>query len=1087
MKKTIQIIVMAALCLNFNLNAQVTKTTNPQRNIPIKGKVVDERGLGIPGVSIKLKGTVGAVSSNADGNFSIDGSEYTLLRVSHVGYLTEEIRVINNVKSVLITLKTDARQLKEVTVSTGYQTLPLERATGSFEVIDNKLFNRSTGTDVFSRLDGITTSILIDKSNSSLIKTPYDGMRIRGVSGFKETRPLIVVDNFPYEGDPNNLNPNDVESITILKDAAAASIWGTRAGNGVIVITTKKGKINQSLRLSLNSNVTIMDKPDLHYLKTISSSDLIDVETMLFNKGYYDSKLDPKNPFSVLTPVVEILAKTRPGGTLSADQAKLQIDALRHNDVRDDFLKYVYRKGINQQYALNTLWGDTKSTYSLSLGYDKNLESLRTNDYNRITVRFNSTIKPIKNLELETGIFYIKNNDRVQSTASSVQYGNIDLGSERGLVPYARLADDQGNPLPIDRNFRGGYTDTVGNGRLLDWKYRPLEDMKMNSNVGKSQDILLNLGARYTLSPILNADLKYQYQKTTGEHNDLYGRNSFFVRNQVNWFTQFNKQGITLKPMPFGDILSRYNNEFNAHTLRGLINLNKSWNNKHQLAALAGTEIRENHSISSGAILYGYDPNTLTFQNVDFITVFPLINREYGAATIKNVSPTAFTDNLFRFVSLFANASYTYQDKYIVSLSARKDQANLFGVESNKRGTPLWSAGTSWIISKEGFYNSEALPYLKLRMTYGYSGRAEESVPAYATVSYLPGSTPTNFPYAVNSNPPNSQLKWEKIGMFNLGLDYSFKNNRISGSIEYYNKRSKDLIAAAPVDPSTGFLNLTYNTAEINGKGVDFQLNTINLPEGDFQWNTNLVFSYNKSVVTKYFLKISDVKNYIRNGGRTNSVVGMDYYALYAYPFAGLDPTNGDPIGYLNGAPSKDYANILRANAPVSDLKYFGSGRPHYFGAVRNTFSWKGFSMSMKISFRFDYFFRRDGLNYGNLFNSSYGHADFANRWQQPGDEKVTNVPSMIYGDPTQYNKDMFYGLSSALVEKGDNIRLDDVNLSYTFPKQQLFLKELRLFANVYNVGILWKANKLGLDPDYGTGINIPPSRTMVFGLTANF
>lgn len=1078
---------MAALCLNFNLHAQVTKPTNPQRNIPIKGKVVDEGGLGIPGVSIKLKESRATVSSNTDGNFSIDGPENTVLQVSHVGYITEEARITNKAKSVLITLKADARQLKEVTVSTGYQTLPLERATGSFEVIDNKLFNRSTGTDVFSRLEGVTTGILFDKNNSGLVKSPYAGMRIRGVSGFRGTKPLIVVDNFPYEGDPNNLNPNDVESITILKDAAAASIWGTRAGNGVIVITTKKGKLNQSLRLSLNSNVTVMDKPNLHYLKTMSSSDLIDVETMLFNKGHYDSKLDPKSPFSVLTPVIEILAKTRPGGSLAPDQAKSQIDAMRNNDVRDDFLKYVYRKGINQQYALNTLWGDTKSTYSLSLGYDRNLETLRTNDYNRITVRFNTTIKPIKNLELETGVFYIKNNDRVQSTGASVQYGNVDLGSDRGLAPYARLADDQGNPLPVDKYFRGGYTDTVGYGRLLDWKYRPLEDMKMNANRLSSQDILLNFGARYTISPILTADLKYQYEKTNGEQNDLYGRNSFYVRNQVNWFTQFNKQGIISRPMPIGDILTKANNDFTTHTLRGVINLNKTWNDKHQLAALAGTEIRETHSISSANRLYGYDPNTLTFQNVDFITVFPLINREYGAMPIENVDATAFTDNLNRFVSLFANASYTYQDKYIVSLSARKDQANLFGMASNKRGTPLWSAGTSWIISKEGFYNSGLLPYLKLRMTFGYSGRAEDSVPAYATVSYLPGATPTNFPYAVSNNPPNSQLKWEKIGMFNLGLDYSFRNNRITGSIEYYSKRSKDLIAAAPVDPSTGFQSLTHNSAEIYGQGLDIQLNTTNLTAGEFQWTSNLLFSYNKSVVSKYLLKNTDVKNYVRNGGKTNAIVGMDYYALYAYPFAGLDPNNGDPVGYLNGEPSKDYFNILRADAPISDIEYFGSSRPRYFGAVRNNFSWKGFSLSMKISYRFDYFFKREGLNYDYLFNSSFGHADFAKRWQQPGDEKITTVPSMIYGDPAQYYKNMFYTLSSALVEKGDNIRLDDVNLSYTFPKQQLFLKDLRLFTNVYNVGILWRANKLELDPDYGAGNNIPPSRTIVFGLTANF
>jgi len=343
------------------INGYLTDAFN---NTPIQGALIEAE-----------KSHTRAITNNK-GQFtlSVTAPKETII-ISHIGYNGYRgllSAVLGRKEEIALKLSPVTGNLAGAVVYTGYQSLPKERATGSFEKIDNNLLNLRVSTDITSRLENVS-SVYFDRRNNG------QNINIHGLSTiYANTKPLVVLDNFPYEGDLTNINPNDVEDITILKDAAAASIWGVRAGNGVIVINTKKGRYNKKPVLEFNSNITVSKKPDVFYAKTLSASDYADVETMLFNNGFYNASINNTTNRPVLSPVVEILAKKR-AGTLSADEATARIDALRKYDVRNDYAKYLYCPVLKQQYSLTYSGGSDKYSYSISGGYDKNLDNLVRN------------------------------------------------------------------------------------------------------------------------------------------------------------------------------------------------------------------------------------------------------------------------------------------------------------------------------------------------------------------------------------------------------------------------------------------------------------------------------------------------------------------------------------------------------------------------------------------------------------------------------------------------------------------------------------------------------------------------------------
>ncbi len=1052
--------------------------------IDIKGRLLNEKGEPVAGATVMLKGAKSGVATDENGAFVLRNiSSHATLIITHIGFEKKEFK-LKGETTLSILLKISTAQLSdvEVTYSSGYQTIPKERATGSFAFIDNKTLNEQVGTNILDRLNGVASSVLFD--NTKVISPQRTlNLSIRGLSTINGPQdPLVVVDNFPYDGNIANINPNDIESVTILKDAAAASIWGTRAGNGVIVITTKKGRLNEPLKIGFNANVIVTQKPDLFYLPQMSSADYINVEKMLFNQGFYDGTLsDPGQP--AVSPAVEILNNQR-NGTISAGDADAQLGALSNVDIRNQFNKYFYQQAVTQQYNMNIRGGSGNIAYLISGSYDKNIGQL-DDRLGRMNIHLENTYKPTKNLSVLAGIMYTN----LTTESGKPGYGSINVGVRP--IPYLSFADASGNPVAVAKDYRSGYTDTAGAGKLLNWKYYPLTDWQHNTIHSAEQDLLANIGLNYQVLNGLSVDVKYMYERQNTATRNLQDLQSYSARNLINLFSQIDPNtGIVNYIVPLGGILAYSNAIIESQNIRGQLSFNKS-RGDHRIAVIAGAEARQTHSTGNANTVYGYNDDLLTFSNVDFVNPYPdYIN---GAPSyIPN--GLSFSDNLNRFVSYFGNGAYTFKEKYTISLSARKDASNLFGVNTNQKWRPPFlSAGIGWDISKESFYKVSILPSLKIRATYGVSGNVDLSRSAYTVMAYQGGNRFTNFPQGIITQFSNPDLTWEKVGQFNIGLDFAGNKQTISGSVEYYHKKGSDLFGPSLIDYTTGLNTpaITKNIAGMAGNGIDLVWQSKNI-DRTFKWITNFLFSYNVNKTTSYYIAegIPTASFYVGqgNGSQIGPIVGKPLYSIISYKWGGLD-NSGNPQGYLDGSLSTNYTSIFNAAGKLKDTQnivYSGPASPKFFGSIGNTFSWKGFSLTANITYKLGYYFRKSSISYDALFNAGIGHSDFAKRWQKPGDEKITNVPSMVY--PNDGTRDEFYLSSQANVDKADHIRLQFINLSYDFARslfKKLPFQSVQLYINASNLGILWKANKDGLDPDYAT--SVPAAKTWAIGVRTNF
>ncbi|UIR57820.1 SusC/RagA family TonB-linked outer membrane protein [Sphingobacterium sp. SRCM116780] len=1055
-------------------NSDKKQIPSAQKKEGLKGNIIDEKGNPMAGATIHVQGGNFVTNSDVDGNFELP-YEYleSELQITFLGYspLTVSAKSIDRIRLI-----TNSNLINEVSVvASGYQSIPKERATGSFSKVDNETFNRQVSTDVISRLKGIAPSILFDERSGS------PKLTIRGQATiFGNDQPLIVVDNFPYEGDINNINPNDIEDIDILKDAAAASIWGARAGNGVIVIKTKKGRSDQTMNIGLTSNLTIGQKPDLKYLTKINSTDFIDIEKMLFEKGFYNTIISNTAANRPYSPVVSILSDQK-DGLINEQQANAQIDALRGHDLRNDMNTYLYQLSVKQQHALNFSGGTNKYMYYFSAGFDKNQNAEKGNGFSRVSLNSNQIFRPFDKLEISAGLSYTQNRQSTSNVVSMLS----NMGQEM-MYPYARLVDDDGNPVVIIKDHSNLLKQKALNEGLLNWDFIPLNELEYQDNTSKESEMRVNAAIKYTIVPSLSAEARFQYENESGKFGNYYDQNSYYMRNQINLYTTF-ANAVMTRNIPLGGMLDKTNTELGALNGRFQLNYDQKWN-KHQVNAIGGFELRETKTNGIANRLYGFDPSIGSNIIVDYLTQF----EQYGKGVTVSIPPLSdYSETLDRMRSYYMNAAYNYDLRYVFSASARIDQSNLFGVKTNQKSVPLWSIGGKWNIGKESFYHIDWLPDLSIRSTYGYSGNIDRKLTAYTTA--MVSMNYTNYlPAAYLLNPPNKNLRWEKNAMWNIAVDFSSKDHRVAGSFEYFNRNGTDLIGNGVIDPTTGFPSYRGNLADMTGRGIDIELNSINIQSKDFSWLTNVIFSYAKDKVTKYqrTVAINDFLNdnsLYRNPTTYTPVVGKSLFSIYSYPWAGLDPETGQGRGYLNGQPSTEYSKITASLAadPANNLIYNGNALPPYFGALRNTFNYCGVELSFNITFRFGYYFRHNSIMYSALY-SDYGiHGDYYQRWQHPGDELKTNVPALIY--PANNLADEYYKSSEILVSKGDHIRLQDVRMSYTFGQKALNnfkMKNLQVFALANNLGILWKANKANLDPDFPIS---KLTRSLTIGLNCNF
>ncbi len=1032
------------------------------RNTDVHCSVEDEKGHALAGASVRVKGTDKGTITNEKGEFELKNvDEEGILLISYLGYKVKEIPAKEVNGAAVIKMELVSAALSEVAVvSTGYQNLNKERATGSFTTVDHKLLNRSMSTDVLSRLDGVTSGVFFPAQSNITGGDPE--ISIRGRSTIRaNTDALVVLDNFPFNGDLKNINPNDIESVTVLKDAAAASIWGVRAGNGVIVLTSKKGKLNSAPLVSFTSTFSVAEKENWYKKSGLNSAQYIEIERFLFDKGKYDSYLSFL-PYVVQSPVIDLLEQRRKN-LITQDQLDSRLNALSQLDARDDYTRYFLRNAQNQQYALSIGGGGAQNQYYFSAGYDKNLNSKVSDDYSRLTLNAKNVYRLFKDrLELSTDLYLVKNRSGNGFGGYGIKY------------PYEQVLDASGNALPVVRDYRQPAKDAFLGKGLLDWNYYPMQERFNQPVENKLTDYTLNMGLNYKLLPgILDIEGRYQYQQGNSELVITDALKSYSMRNQINRLSQIDPvTGVVTRPIPLGDMVNRKNGTYSSSTGRLQLNYHQHFGLAHEITALMGSEIKDYNSFNSKKRVYGYNPSTATDQDVDYFKDYPNLIGGGTDRISRGGGQDGVTD---RSISYFANAAYTYRSKYTLSGSVRKDESNLFGVASNQKGIPLYSMGLSWELSKEDFYPIGALPYLKLRFTHGYNGNVSKTLSAYLTAeaSYL---NIFNSPTQAIVNPPNPGLRWEKVRVLNAGLDFALKNQVLSGSVEFYSKKGTDLIGSSPLEPQSGITKFEGNTASILTRGIDLSLHSINL-RGELGWQTHLLFNYVKDKVLSYKRQAGSNSAIVWENYQ-NPMEGKPYSALFAYRWAGLDD-KGDPQGYLDGQVSKDYSGITGRLQP-DQLVYKGTKSPTYFGSLRNELSYKNFEFSFNLVYRLGYVFRRDSYS-GELAGIG---TDYDKRWQKPGDELSTIVPAVVY--PNNSLRSSFYGGSEALVDQGDHIRLQDISLSYHLVGKGKFpFKDIHLAFTASNLGwILWRANKLGIDPD--NVYSIPPQRVYGMSLSIN-
>jgi TonB-dependent SusC/RagA subfamily outer membrane receptor len=468
----------------------------------VKGRVTDEQGKPVEAVTIEAKPGGKKTTTNANGEFSITVSgEQDSLLISHVSY-EKRVEKVKMRRAFNIQLFPSSRALEQVVISsyvrTGHQQIAEQQMTGSFVYVDSQQFNRRISTHFIDRIENMATGVLFSKNQGGGSVAGQDVI-VRGISTiYGSKRPLIVIDNFPYDGDINNINPNDIESITILKDAVATGLWGAFAGNGVIVVTTKKGQFDQAPQVSLVSNIMISDKPDLNYLPLMNSADYMEVTKFLYEKGFYNTRIN--SPYALVPPDVMILDSMQ-NNLLTQDEGQQRLDMLKANDLRSDLAKYFYRKSVNQQYAININGGGNKMRYYFSAGYDKNLPNLARNYYERITLNANNVYWLMKDkIELTAGVGFTQSNT-----------ANNNSGTVVNRFPYTRLVDETGNPAIVQADYRQSYKDGLANLPLLNWDYRPLRELMLSSDLTRLSDYRIIVSAQYNIVPEFYLSAQFQY------------------------------------------------------------------------------------------------------------------------------------------------------------------------------------------------------------------------------------------------------------------------------------------------------------------------------------------------------------------------------------------------------------------------------------------------------------------------------------------------------------------------------------------------------------------------------------------------
>lgn len=983
--------------------------------------------------------TTMGVITDVDGQFSIAiPAGITRFFCSYVGYDVLEVKLVPGKEHYEITLHASSQMLDAVVV-TGYQTVERRKLTAAVSKLDISDETIGAVKSIDQALAGQIAGLSVSPT-SGAPGAPAK-IRIRGTASLNGTQdPLWVLDGIPLEGtdvpEPDELNditnmkqssiaglnPADIENITILKDAAATAIYGARAANGVIVITTKKGKVGKPV-ISFSSRFTYTPTLSLDRLNLLNSAEKVGLEMDMIRNNY-----SPDNHkggvYNILSNYNELSAFQNGGWDALSSDTQAAINRLK--SVNTNWGDILFRDAFSQEYNLSLSGGTERVTYYTSFGYykeDGNVDGVGMDRFNLVgktSYKVNSILK------VGASMFA---NRRKNTNYLTDAYGMSNpVFYSRKANPYFELYDKNGNY---------NYDYDIQNNTDKDLGFNIFEERQNTSNesVVNSFSSIFDAELRFNDKWKLTSQFGYQLEKTSRE--EIADWESYAMRYYYK-LSEYSQGGETKHFLPEGGMQKSYENSNSQITWKAMGEYRDSFNDIHELEVMAGTELRKTWYETLFSAGYGFDRKTLTTKPV----IFP--NESY--ATSFPLHQTTYKENAY--VSFYSTASYSLLNRYTVGGSIRFDGSDLFGVDKKYRYLPLYSVSALWRLSQEPFMQqAKWVDNLVFRASYGLQGNIDKNTSpfllgTYRSESILPGVSED---VIIINSAPNKKLRWEKTQSVNAGFDFSVLNQAINLSVDYYYRKGTDLIALRMLPLETGFTSMNVNWASMENKGVEISLSTRNITTKNFSWYTNFNFAYNGNKVLQ-----ENIPEQQTTPGREGYPVG----AIFALKTAGVNKETGNMMFYNPEGEKvtlkelyrlKDEWGIGIASSDVTAAEertfysYIGSSDAPYTGGLINTFSYKNWELNVNFSLTFGGYVRTQPSY--DIINPDYGknyNADVLNRWTPENPNAELPAFMLSASNPEEYSwydsKTIWRDLD-IWVKKLNYVRLQNLRLGYRIPE----------------------------------------------------
>ena len=1076
----------------------------------VQGVVISsEDNMPLIGASVYIKAedlskdgnspTITGVITDIDGKFNISVPEgVTRLFCSYVGHEVQELKLVPGKNQYEITLFPSAQMLDAVVV-TGYQTVErrkLTAAVGKLNISDETIGAvKSIDQALAGQIAGLSVT-----STSGAPGAPAK-IRIRGTSSLNGTQdPLWVLDGIPLEGtdvpqsnvlnDVSNiqqssiagLNPADIENITVLKDAAATAIYGARAANGVIVITTKKGKVGKPV-INFSSKFTYMPTLSTNRLNMLNSQEKVDLELELLRSNFAYG--DNKGGVSKIISGYGLTDAYKKGGW-GALTPEAQTDISRLRNTETDWGDILFRDAFNQEYSLSLSGGNERVTYYTSIGYYQENGNVKGVGLDRLNVVAKTSYKVNRMLKFGVSLFVNRRNNKTYLTDT---YGLVNP------VYYSRKA----NPYyqPFDANGNYVYDFDVQNNSDTDLGINIFEERKNTSNEETINALSSIFDAELRFNDKLKFTTQLGLQLDKASKEQIADKESFSMRiirkNSKYWdsASQSNKYFI-----PDGGVHKAYENTNSQITWKAMGEYRDSFNDIHELEVMVGTELRKTWYETLFSAGYGFDRQTLTtkpvvFPDEDRARQFPLHQKTYK-------------ENAY--VSFFSTASYSLMNRYTFGGSIRFDGSDLFGVDKKYRYLPLYSVSGLWRLSNEPFMQGTRkwMDNLAFRVSYGIQGNIDKNTSSFLLGKYIVDNIlPGGSEHMIDINSaPNKKLRWEKTQSVNVGLDFSVLNQALNLSVDYYYRKGTDLIGKQMLPLETGFVSTNINWASMVNKGVEVSLSTRNVATKNFSWYTNLNFAYNNNKVLREAIP------------EAQTIPGREGYpvdAIFAIKTAGLDE-EGYPLFYDKEGKKVTLKELYRLQDPFglgftvnSDVtpaeersfySYIGSQDTPYTGGLINTFSYKNWELTANLSFNLGGYVRTTpSYNFINFDRGQNVNSDILDRWTPENTDG--RLPALITSEKRadEYywydQKSEIYKNLDIWVKKLNYFRLQNLRLGYRLPEKMtksLGMGSASVAIEGRNLLVFGSSYKNFLDPESMYNPYAPPiPKSITFSLNLNF